>query len=186
MLVLVSLSIFVALAVPVALGASVPRDELIYRFLQEHAFVPSLMADFLASRAIELIGACVIAAVLLALVLAGRMRVAVLVVTALLPLALVPVLKTVFDRDAPRSGPNSPGSFPSGHATASMALAAVAVAYTWPTRYRWPAFFGAGALVVMVGLAAVIDGNHWPSDVVAGWSLALGWVSVVYLVAVRG
>ena len=184
-LVLVPLSIFTALAVPVALGASVPGDEPIYRFLHEHALLPGPMADLLASREIELVGACLIAAVLLGLVFFGRIRATVLLVTALLPLALIPVLKGLFERAAPQSGPTNAGAFPSGHATASMALAAVAVTYTWPTRYRWPALLGVGALVAAVGLAAVIEGGHWPSDVVAGWALALGWVSVVYLAAMR-
>src|SRR5262249_4850456 len=109
-LVLVPLSIFTALAVPVALGSSVPGDEPIYRFLHAHALVPGPMADLLASRAIELIGACLIAAVLLGLVFVGRIRATVLVVTALLPLALIPVLKSLFERAAPQSGPTNAGA----------------------------------------------------------------------------
>ncbi len=71
------------------------------------------------------------------------------------------------------------GSFPSGHAMASMAAVAAIVVLLAPTRLRWPSVVGGAAFVAGVGVAVVADGGHWPSDVLAGWSLALAWVCLL-------
>jgi membrane-associated phospholipid phosphatase len=34
----------------------------------------------------------------------------------------------------------------------------------------------AAVFVVAVGVAVIADGGHWPSDVLAGWCLAVAWV----------
>ena len=78
--------------------------------------------------------------------------------------------------------PDDP-SFPSGHATASMAVAAGIVALLAPGRWRWFAGIAGAILVTAVGLAVVSDSGHWPSDVLAGWCLALGWVAALTAVA---
>ncbi len=65
-------------------------------------------------------------------------------------------------------------SFPSGHTTASFALA-TAVAIRWPAAGRI-----AFALAALVGLSRVAVGMHYPSDVLAG---ALVGVSVSTLLA---
>lgn len=96
---------------------------------------------------------------------------------------LNPLLKHVFGRDRPtvRSyvEPVSRYSFPSGHATASMAFAAVAVVLAWPTRWRRPVTIGAAIYVVLVGLTRIVLGVHYPSDLLAGWALGLAVVTGV-------
>jgi membrane-associated phospholipid phosphatase len=73
-------------------------------------------------------------------------------------------------------------SFPSGHGTAAAALAASLVVLLWSTRWRWLAV-GAGVLfAVAVGLSRVYLGVHYPSDILASWSIAIGWVAVLTLV----
>lgn len=92
--------------------------------------------------------------------------------------ALTPILKDSFDR-ADTFGPEH--SFPSGHALGTMALWASLVVLVWPTRWRVPVAVTCGLVVPLVGLAVVVGGGHLPSDVLAGWLLALGWVGAVTL-----
>jgi len=98
--------------------------------------------------------------------------------------------KHFFQRERPSLwesiAPESTFSFPSGHAMGSMTLAAVGVALAWRTRWRWPVTIAAGVFVLLVGLARVYLGVHYPSDILAGWCAALAWVMGLYLVMFRG
>lgn len=106
-----------------------------------------------------------------ALFLAGAIGGAVLLST---------VVKTLVERP-PIEGAADDYSFPSGSAAWSMA-SALAVALLARSRREVLALAAAGAVLVL-GLGAVIVWEEWhyPSDVVAGWSLALGWVAVLWL-----
>jgi undecaprenyl-diphosphatase len=90
----------------------------------------------------------------------------------------------VFELLAPGLYPAESRSFPSGHATGSMAFAAAVVTLAWPTRRRWSVAILAGAFTTLVGLSRVALGVHYPSDILGGWTLALGCVALVWL-AVR-
>jgi undecaprenyl-diphosphatase len=71
-------------------------------------------------------------------------------------------------------------SFPSGHATQSLATfvaLALALAVWWPRAAR-PLRVIAVALAVGVGWSRVYLGVHWATDVIAGWLLAAAWVLV--------
>lgn len=71
-------------------------------------------------------------------------------------------------------------SFPSGHAMDTAALAA-ALFFVLPRhRRRWAL---APLFSLAVGWARMYLGVHNPSDVLAGWSSAVGWVLLVQLVA---
>jgi membrane-associated phospholipid phosphatase len=67
-------------------------------------------------------------------------------------------------------------SFPSGHAMASMALAAAVCVLLWPSRWRWLALSCGVVFVALVGASRVYFGVHYPSDVLAGWAASLAWV----------
>ena len=58
-------------------------------------------------------------------------------------------------------------AFPSGHATAAMSLA-LAAALVAPSRWRLPTAIVGGSFVLAVSLALMIQGWHFPSDVLAG------------------
>lgn len=73
-------------------------------------------------------------------------------------------------------------SFPSGHATLSMAffLAVMLISQTSPHR-RWIVLLG-GLLALLIGLSRLYLGVHYLSDVVGGWLSALGWTVGLYRV----
>lgn len=67
-------------------------------------------------------------------------------------------------------------SFPSGNATVSLAGVVALVLLLPPSRLRrWIALAGA-VVIPLYGLALVLLLWHYPSDVVAGWALAVAWV----------
>lgn len=75
-------------------------------------------------------------------------------------------------------------SFPSGHATmaaaAYLSLGAI-LAHVQPQR-RLKAFVAGTAVVIvlLIGLTRVHLAVHWPSDVLAGWTLGAGWAAACW------
>jgi len=76
-------------------------------------------------------------------------------------------------------------SFPSGHATQSLAtFAALAlVAAAWTSRAAWPGRVLALVLAAGVGWSRVYLGVHWATDVLAGWLIAAAWMAIVVRLA---
>lgn len=94
----------------------------------------------------------------------------------------VEVLKRVFTRERPQLpvglewmvGVPDRFSFPSGHATAGMAMGLpLALALGWPLGVL------AAGLAVCVGLSRCYLGVHYPGDVLAGWALAIATTAAV-------
>ena len=120
------------------------------------------------------------------LLVAGRIRRAVYFSLAVGGSALLNlVAKAVFVRERPSLwlsiAPEHSYSFPSGHAMGAMSLCAAIVLLLWFTRWRWPALLLGLAFTLWVGGSRVYLGVHYPSDILAGWTAALAWVSAVYL-----
>ena len=108
------------------------------------------------------------------LVLAPAMLGAPAVSSALKPVFGVPELESRFRYPV--------DTFPSGHA--AYAAAAGGFAAWLALRAGRPRL--AAALVILiaaVGLARVAAGVHWPSDVVAGWTLGTAWLLAGLLAA---
>jgi undecaprenyl-diphosphatase len=91
-----------------------------------------------------------------------------------------PTLKAVFQR--PGLGGSDDYSFPSGTAMLSMAAAVALLALARPGATRMAVVvLGAGGTVA-AGLSVVYVDWHYPSDVLAGWCIAVAWVSALWLV----
>lgn len=86
-------------------------------------------------------------------------------------------LKVVFHRHPPNFVsvvvPPSHYSFPSGHTMNATTLAVTLIVVLWHTRLRRPALIVGVAYAVLVGLSRLYLGVHYPSDVLAGWALAV-------------
>lgn len=73
-------------------------------------------------------------------------------------------------------------SFPSAHAGMSIAVygfLALLIARELPHTRRWLPYFCAGALIVPISLSRLYLGAHWFSDILAGLSLGLVWVTLI-------
>ena len=77
-------------------------------------------------------------------------------------------------------------SFPSGHAMMStviyLTMAVVVAHFYRETRVRVYVLFVAVLVPALVGITRIMLGVHWPSDVLAGWSLGVAWASFLWLV----
>ncbi|MFZ1301452.1 MAG: phosphatase PAP2 family protein [Candidatus Microsaccharimonas sp.] len=72
-------------------------------------------------------------------------------------------------------------SFPSGHATASMALALVVIMLLWRTRWKKAALIAGTIYVLLIGFSRLYLGVHYPTDILGGWLLSITWVSLAGL-----
>lgn len=72
--------------------------------------------------------------------------------------------------------------FPSGHAMSSMTLVIALLILLWPTRWRWWVLGVGGAFVLAIGWTRLYLGVHYPSDILAGWTVSIAWAMGVYFV----
>ncbi len=63
-------------------------------------------------------------------------------------------------------------SFPSGHASGNMIFFG-ALAMMMARKWAWVA---ASVMIALIGFSRVWLGVHWPTDVIAGWILGIGWL----------
>ncbi len=124
------------------------------------------------------------AAVLAAVALArGRPRVALVVLvlvglTSVSSQALKALLAYPRSDEVVDGARVDPAAFPSGHATASMALALALMIVVAP-RLRPAALIVGSALALAVSFSVISMGWHFPSDVIGGFLLATGWALVL-------
>ncbi|MEO6109954.1 MAG: phosphatase PAP2 family protein [Candidatus Saccharimonadales bacterium] len=96
------------------------------------------------------------------------------------------ILKLIFHRDRPalwhRLVVETDFSFPSGHSMISMALIASVIIMLWNTRWRLTSLIVGTFVLLMIGASRLYLGVHYPTDVVAGWSIGLAWVIIVLFI----
>lgn len=102
------------------------------------------------------------------------------------------VLKVTFERVRPEHDHGFAAamgwSFPSGHASAAMAVYGTACYLLWrlaPASWRWPGVAAAAALIMAIGLSRILLQVHFASDVTAGFAVTLAWLAVCVVVAER-
>jgi membrane-associated phospholipid phosphatase len=174
----------IALLVPVAEAGD---TSALNGFVALDSRAPTL-SDRIASLANPLPYA-IFGAVLVAVALARRRRAlaaaipVVLVGAELMTQALKQLLAHPRGSETFAAGHIAPASWPSGHATAAMAVALCAIAVA-PPRARTAVALGGAAYALAVGYAIVARASHFPSDVLGGYFVAGLWMSLA-LVAVR-
>jgi membrane-associated phospholipid phosphatase/uncharacterized membrane protein YkvA (DUF1232 family) len=178
---------FVMLAEDVWEREAIDWDTPILRFFDRHQ---DATLTFVARGVTQSGGAALVATLLLAAaatVLVARLhRETVFLVVSVAGAGVLNVLlKDFFDRPRPDVFPHlvetATSSFPSGHTMSSAALALALIVVLRRSPYAWPV----GALVVLYAVAVATSrvylGVHFPSDVVAGWTVAVGWVTLSWL-----
>ena len=132
--------------------------------------------------------------VIVYLLLSGRLRTALFLLAATAGgIALGGLLKLAYGRARPALVPHlvdvTSSSFPSGHATDSaivyLTLAAL-LARTVPERALRIYIIGVAILLsLLIGVSRVYLGVHWPSDVIAGWTIGAAWALACSLAYAR-
>ncbi|MFC0408806.1 phosphatase PAP2 family protein [Roseomonas elaeocarpi] len=133
-------------------------------------------------------------AVIGGLLLDGRRRLALLTGFAIgSGMAASALLKLGFERPRPDLVPHAvevyTASFPSGHALLSalcwLTLAGLVARAQEHRRLRIYVVTLAAVVTALVGMSRIYLGVHWPSDVLAGWCMGVGWSLLWSLIARR-
>lgn len=100
--------------------------------------------------------------------------------------AILQLLKLLVHRPRPEVffglAPTETYSFPSGHAFVPVVFFGI-LAGILSSRARWRA--AVMVLAALLGFSRVYLGYHYPSDVIAGWSLAVLWLALWAILANR-
>lgn len=156
---------------------------------------PSWLAD--AARDITALGSPAVLA-LTVIVVTGYLAmlkrwrtIAVLLAAVISGAILTSLLKQGFGRERPPDGSALQGthslSFPSGHSLSAalvyLTLGAM-LARVMPTRKLHVYFIGMALLVaILIGCTRVYLGVHYPTDVLAGWTVGAAWALLWWLIA---
>lgn len=155
------------------------------------AWVEEMSRDFTALGGVGVLTLLTLAAAGFVWLQAKR-RAAFLVLAAIgSGLLLSVVLKQGFDRPRPDLVPFESlvytASFPSGHSTMAavtyLTLAALLAGVQQRLSLKIYFFALALLLTTLVGVSRVYLGVHWPTDVLAGWTVGAGWALLFWTTA---
>lgn len=146
------------------------------------AWLEEAVRDITALGSFSVLGFLVVV-VFAYLLLVGKQRTGWFMVFAVVGGSIIStVLKMLFDRPRPDLTGVAEvftASFPSGHATVSAVVfltIGAMLAESSPERQIRRFFVGVAiALTVLVGVSRIYLGVHYPTDVLAGWSLGAAW-----------
>jgi undecaprenyl-diphosphatase len=190
-------ALFVELASHVQSGATQTFDDAVMRWMGAHriAWIERSLLEITALGTGLVLMMIVIISALFLVATRHRFSAFLLLVASAGGLVLNGILKSSFDRPRPRlfewlTNPSS-SSFPSGHAMGS-AIVYFTVAYLIARleKRRWMravTIIASLLLVLLISVSRLYLGVHYPSDVLAGMIIALGWAGfcVAGLEAVR-
>jgi len=154
-------------------------------------YVEELVRDITAIGGTAIITLTTIAAVGF-LAFTKRKALALVVLVAVIGSAVLSfTLKQVIDRSRPDLVPHGVEvynqSFPSGHATQAagtyLTLGALLARSQKRRRVKIYIVSLAAAIVLLVGLSRIYLGVHWPTDVVAGWTVGSAWALLMWMLA---
>jgi undecaprenyl-diphosphatase len=165
------------------------RDRTLVAWLSEHR---TTTLDALSGPVAELgntgvvVGVAVLAAVVAGLTLRRWWPVVILAAALVGEVLIFLATTALIDRPRPpvehldaELPPTS--SFPSGHTAAAICLygvLAALVVHRARSRWRWTAVGAAVVLVVLVALARLYRGAHYPTDVLGSLIFALPWLLI--------
>jgi undecaprenyl-diphosphatase len=181
-----------AAAPPMELDARI--DTAVHTWALQNAWTVRA-ADVLQTMGYFSFSVWVVAATTIVLLAARRPRLALaLVLVAALAPTITNLIKPVVGRARPvweqSLGAGATLSYPSGHATAGIAVyaasAAALAALVRSARWRVVLIAAGTAIGVAMGLSRLVLGVHWPSDVVGGWCVALAVAGAVCAVLLLG
>lgn len=194
-----ALSLFLFIAHEVADGDHLALDETIMRSLQTAA--PTRPNDSIwfaeLARDVTALGSMIVLTTITVLVagflaLSRRFGAALfLIVAAAGGQTLNTLLKFLYGRPRPDTALRwleiDSLSFPSGHSTSSaviyLTLAVLLARLTENKRQKVYLIGSALLLSFLVGLSRVYLGVHYPTDVVAGWTLGVAWAQLCWFAA---
>jgi undecaprenyl-diphosphatase len=190
---LAALAVFAWLALGVASGHAFGFDAAIRNGMHAHA-APALTAVMrfaTVQGAPERLSAVALV-ICLVFALGGRAQTALLFVAAMTGASVLDLaLKLAFHRARPEAFFDMPAprsySFPSGHALFAACFfsfaAFLAMDALKPGWMRVAVPVAAAGCGLLIGISRIYLGVHYPSDVLGGFAVGLGWVAAVYPLA---
>ncbi|MBD2489390.1 phosphatase PAP2 family protein [Aulosira sp. FACHB-615] len=73
-------------------------------------------------------------------------------------------------------------SFPSGHAMTSTTLAIILLILAWQSSWRWVVWIFGSLYILTIAWTRLYLGVHFPSDILAGWMVAIAWGTGVSMI----
>jgi undecaprenyl-diphosphatase len=111
-------------------------------------------------------------------------RYGVLVIVAVGAVGLNSILKLIFGPtplQLSTRGPTAGNNFPSGHVTYATCLFGI-LAWFALARGKRLTSLGLMGMIICMGPCRILDGAHWPSDVLAGYALGAAWTILVLVI----